>query len=88
MSEYREIIEPEYVPPTPVHSTRRSDQPRGKATIIQGPGKCKRLHFDGVRIAICVVALGAIATGAGHGYGIDAALLCGGAALALLAASW
>ena len=90
MSEYREIVErePEYVldrhavVATGMEALARVKS-RGGATIIQ-TGKCKRLHFDAVRICIGAVALVAVGVGAGRAFGVDAAFLAVGLVLAAL----
>ncbi len=84
MSDFRHIVEAEPDVRVP-ESEPYTAGPKGRATIIRGPGKCKRLHFDWVQTGIGLIALAMIASGAGHGWGIDAAILCCGAALALLA---
>ena len=76
MGEYRDIVEPETTP---------EPMRRGKATIIQAPRKCKRVHFELARIALGAVALAMLAYGAGHSYGIDASLIAVGLALTLVA---
>ena len=85
MAGFQHIIEPEPEPePEPEVYTAG---PKGRATIIRGPGKCKRLHFDGVRVALGVTALGAVCVGAGHALGLDALLTVGGMALLILLGS-
>jgi hypothetical protein len=93
-----EIVEPETRMLTPMEKEidrqvkcaltlqRGGSPPRGQATIIQGIGKCKRLHFDHARIGIGVAAVVAVGFGAGHAYGMDAGILAVG--LVLAASTW
>jgi len=59
VSGFQHIIEPE---PDPEPETYTAG-PRGKATIIRGPGKCKRLHADWVWIFLGALAASGLALG-------------------------